>query len=212
MSSFFARFRSSPGSPKILSCADFATMTKEHGDSSYGSLTILGPAKSSVAGDHSAERLASIVCRMNGFLCTLHHDDFVGDNLQWYIARYLKWLCTHLIPHSFNDELEPTNPRNKKCLLTRSLLIYVGKHLHYIRTTFGHPDFDKLGSNEYPTWWMSYWVNFTRECDKFQMINAIGDDVAFGDLDVLPCIESFKIPTQMIRLVNETSFTGHEVL
>ena len=69
-----------------------------------------------------------------------------------------------------------------------------------------------VGSNEYPTWWTSYRANFTRECDKFLMINAIGDDVAFGDLDVLPCIESFKIPTQMIRLVNETSFTGHEVL
>jgi len=152
MSSFFARFRSSPGSPKIFSCAAYATMSKEHGDSSSGSLTILGPAKPTVAGDHSAERLASIFHRMNGFLCTLHHDDFVGDNLQWYIAWYLKWLCTHLIPHSFNDELEPTNPRNKKCLLTRSLLIYVGKHLNYIRTTFGHPDFEKLRSNEYPTW------------------------------------------------------------
>jgi hypothetical protein len=161
-------------------------MSKEHGDSSSGSLPILGPSKSTVAGDHSAERLASIFRRMKGFLPTLHHDDFVGDNLQWYIARYLKWLCTRLIPHSFNDELEPTNPRNKKCLLTRSLLIYVGKHLHYIRTTFGHPDFDKLGSNEYPTWWTSYRANFTRECDKFQMINAIGDDVEFGDLDVRP--------------------------
>jgi hypothetical protein len=63
---------------------------------------------------------------MNGFLCTLHHDDFVGDDLQWYTAWYLKWLCTCLIHHSFNDELEPTNPRNKKCLLTRSLLLYLG--------------------------------------------------------------------------------------
>ena len=161
-------------------------MSKEHGDSSSGSLTILGPAQSTIAGDHSAERLASILGRMNGFLLTLHHDNFVGNNLQWYIARYLKWLCTCLIPHLFNNELKPTNPKNKKYLLTSSLLIYVGKHLNYIRTTFGHPDFEKLGSNEYPAWWTSYWANFTQECDKFQMIHAIGDDVEFGDLDVCP--------------------------
>ncbi len=97
---------------------------------------------------------------MNGYSPTLHPDDFVGNNLQWYIAWYLKWLCTRLIPHSFNDELEPTNPSNKKCLLTGSLRIYVGKHPNYIQTTFGHPDFAKVESNEYPTWWTSYWVNF----------------------------------------------------
>ncbi len=48
------------------------------------------------------------------------------------------------------------------------------------------PDFEKLGSNEYPTWLTSYWANFTQECDKFQMINGIGDDVGFDDLDVCP--------------------------
>ena len=83
--------------PKFSAAPSFATMSKEHGDSSSGSLTILGPAKSTVAGDHSAERLASIFCRMNGFLCTLHHDDFVGDNLQRYIARYWKFVVSSLI-------------------------------------------------------------------------------------------------------------------
>ncbi len=161
-------------------------MSKEHGDSSSDSPTILGPAKSTVAGDRSAERLASIFQRMNEYVPTLCPYDFVGCNLQWYIARYLKWLCTRLIPHSFNDELKPTNPSNKKCLLTWSLLIYVGKHLNYIWTTFGHPDFEKLGSNEYPTWWTSYWANFTWECNKFWIINGIGDDVEFGDLDIRP--------------------------
>ena len=107
------------------------TMSNKLGDSSSGSPTILGPAKSTVAGDHSAERLASIFHRMNGFSPTLQHDDFVGDNLQWYIARHLDWLCTYLIPHLFNDELKPVNPKNEKCLLTRSLLIYVVKHLQY---------------------------------------------------------------------------------
>ncbi len=63
-----------------------ATMTKEHGDLSSGSLTILGPAKSTVAGDQFDEKLASIFRRMNGILSTLHCADFVGNNLQWYIA------------------------------------------------------------------------------------------------------------------------------
>ncbi len=131
-----------------------ATMSNEHGDSSYGFHTILSPDKSTVAGDHSAERLASIFQRMSGFVPTLHHDSFGGNNLQWNIARYLKCLCTHLFLHSFNYDLcKPTN--------TRSLLINVGKHLNCIWTTCGHPDFEKLGSNEYPMWWKSYWVNVT---------------------------------------------------
>jgi hypothetical protein len=75
---------------------------------------------------------------------------------------------------------------NKKCLLTKALLIYVGKHLNYIRKNLGHSDFEKLGSDEYPKWWTSYWANFTKECDKFQMINGMGDDAEFGDLDIRP--------------------------
>jgi hypothetical protein len=65
-------------------------MSKEHGDSPSDSPTILGPAKSTVAGDHSAERLLTIFQRMNGYLLTLHPDDYVGDNLQWYIACFLE--------------------------------------------------------------------------------------------------------------------------
>jgi hypothetical protein len=129
-----------------------AMMSKDHGDLLSGPPPTLGPAKSTVAGDHSAERLAFIFQRMSGFVPTLHHNHFVGDNLQWYIARYLKWLCTCLIPHSFNDDLQPSKMSNKKCFLTKTLLIYVGKHLNYIRTNLGHSDFEKLGSAEYPKW------------------------------------------------------------
>ncbi len=57
-------------------------MSKEHGDSSSDSITILGPAKFTVARYHSAEKLASIYYKMNGFLPTFHLDDFVGGNLQ----------------------------------------------------------------------------------------------------------------------------------
>jgi hypothetical protein len=87
---------------------------------------------------------------MSRFAPTLHHDNFIGNNLQWYIAWYLKWLCTRLIPHSFNHDLQPSKMSNKKCFLTKTLLIYVGKHLNYIRTNLGHSDFEKLGSDEYP--------------------------------------------------------------
>ncbi len=84
-------------------------MSKEHGDSSSDSPTILGPAKSTVAGDHSAERLASIFQRMNGYLPTLHSDKFVGNNLQWYIAQYLKWLCPRSHPSSLIQWWAQTN-------------------------------------------------------------------------------------------------------
>jgi hypothetical protein len=43
-----------------------------------------------------------------------------------------------------------------------------------------------LGSDEYPKWWTSYWENFTKECDKFQMINGMGGNAEFGDLDIRP--------------------------
>ncbi len=91
-------------------------MSKEHGDSPSDSPTLLGLAKSTVAGDHSAEKLAFTIRRINGYFPTLHLDDFGDDNLQWYIAQYFK--CSALVSsltHSTISSNQPTQAIKNVC-------------------------------------------------------------------------------------------------
>ena len=145
---------------------------------------ISGLAPSTKAGNESAEKLAAIFRQIMGYAPTMHAGEFQEDNLRMYIGRYFRWLSERLIPTYFNDELKLSNPSNKKCCTTETLLSYVGKHLTRICTKFKPDDYNGLKPTEHPEWYTLLRKHFAAACERFHVITVgAGDDVEFGDLD-----------------------------
>jgi hypothetical protein len=119
-------------------------------------------------------------------------NEIEGDNLKGYMHQACMWAVSATVPfggvNCFDDQLEPTNPNNKRRLTHDTLGLYLGQHLQAIKAAFpDHQDFkrsidDAVG--QVTPWWSEMRKSFLKKCERFQ--NAYSDDFVFGLEPVQP--------------------------
>lgn len=145
------------------------------------------------------------------------YDEFDGENLQIYFFKYCIWLATTPIPtHRKEGTLLPTNPDNKKCLTTSTLVGYLGNTHCDLKLKFPyHPDFSRkdTGSTD-PSWYSSLRQEFICLSNRKQMEFQTSDDMIFGGNKTLPIYRSNAPPPRISNWDNldhyEHWFVGTE--
>jgi len=104
-----------------------------------------GSVPSTVGGNSFAKRLSAIYWRPTDLPPIMHLDKITGEHAEFYFNKFSTWAATRPVPYNFNDQLLPTNPKNRQCAETIFLLGYVGKHLKETRLLFpDHPDWAQV--------------------------------------------------------------------
>lgn len=127
------------------------------------------------------------------------YDEFDGDNLENYMRKYALFLCTTPIPsHRKDGTILPSNPENRKCLTTQTLVGYFGNTHCHIKSRFPHhPDFAPKAGNSNdtdPTWYSALRQEFIQRSTRHQLELTNADDIVFGTTKSLPIYRCNKPP------------------
>jgi len=113
-----------------------------------------------------------------------YFEEFEDEKLEDYHDRLLTWMSTTPLPtYCKKGTILPTNPNNKNCKTTQTLLGYYGNIHTDIKARFPkHPDF-QAGD---PTWYPEKRAKFQRECDRFQLHLKNTENLVFGQTQSHP--------------------------
>ncbi len=141
----------------------------------------LGRAEGTIAHDKSAMKLWYAYRNVMQLPRVMHPDEIKGEKLQEYMLILGNFLANRPIAHYFNENLEPTNMENLKCLLPNTLGGYIGKFLVYIRTEIDpdHTDFANIARDDYPSWYTVFRAEFKGAAHRFQL-RHVGDEIFEG--------------------------------
>lgn len=151
----------------------------------------LGRAESTLLHDKAAHRLWKAYRHVKQLPEVMHADEIKGEMLQEYMLNVGNYFANRPIAHNFNENLEPSNPENLKCLLPNTIS-YIGKFVVHIRTEIDpdHTDFTNLPEGDnFPRWYTAFRSEFESAAARFQLTHN-------GD-EVLKCTYSYTQITKM---------------
>lgn len=138
----------------------------------------LGQADSTAANWKRAEALFNAI-RLYFGKCIFKDSkqvEFDGENFQQLMAIIAEFLSSRLIPHQFDENLLPKDPKNKRYEMSSTLANYIGLIIQIVKQKF--PTLECFANNG-PLWWTELRKSFITECDRFHL-NAACEDVQFG--------------------------------
>lgn len=123
-----------------------------------------------------------------------------GDNLQNYFFKYGKFMAETAIPTYANEFLKPRNPKNAKCLTTKTLKGYIGCIFTFLRRKYPkHVDFKDLPKDKSPLWYTEFLAQFEKMSTRYQIQwVADTDNIVFGERSVMPLYSDNSVPRYSI--------------
>ena len=116
--------------------------------------------------------------------------EFEGDNLEKAFVDFGYFAANTPIPTYADENLMPTNPNNKRCVVVTTLKKYVGQVKEYLRYKLRHhPDLPLPSGRQKPqdpAWWTGFLAGFEKEATRFQLKMAGNEEIEFGIQSTLP--------------------------
>ena len=154
-----------------------------------GNTENIGLADATLGVKKAAKNFGEYFRRLNDLvpLDNAVYEEFADDNLKAYCIALFKWASSTPIPAYADENMQPTNPDNKRLCQRKSIEQYLIQIKEWIKSKFpNHPDFQSPETKFNPSWWSELLEQFRVKCDRFhQSIKGQGD-IKFGETTYQP--------------------------
>ena len=154
-----------------------------------GNTENIGLADATLGVKKAAKNFGEYFRRLNDLvpLDNAVYEEFADDNLKAYCIALFKWASSTAIPAYADENMQPTNPDNKRLCQRKSIEQYLIQIKEWIKSKFpNHPDFQSPETKFNPSWWSELLEQFRAKCDRFhQSIKGQGD-IKFGETTYQP--------------------------
>jgi hypothetical protein len=149
----------------------------------------MGLAESTIGVKNAAKNFGEYFRKLNDLhpLDDAIYEEFADENLKAYFFALCKWASSTAIPAYANENMQPSNPENKRLCQRNSIEKYIIQIKEWVKSKFpNHPDFQSPENNFNPSWWNELLEHFRVRCDRYHQTIKGQGDIVFGETSYQP--------------------------